>query len=113
MVPELLASQVPLWPESGSEGDHVFMVVAEEEGAKRLIRRQRSLSEKPRIAELTFEPGASVAAVARANGVNANQVFKWRRLLQRGELNEPATTPTSLFPVMFDSGILVWPSNGS
>jgi transposase len=31
---------------------------------------------------LTFEPGASVALVARAHGVNANQVFKWRRELK-------------------------------
>ena len=76
------------------------MVGAEEAGAGRPIRRWRTLSEKRRIAELTFEPGASVAAVARANGVNANQVFKWRRMLQRGELNEPATAPTSLLPVM-------------
>ena len=76
------------------------MVGAEEAGAGRPIRRWRTLSEKRRIAELTFEPGASVAVVARANGVNANQVFKWRRLLQRGELNEDAAAPTSLLPVM-------------
>jgi transposase-like protein len=93
-------TRVPHWHESGSEGDYAFMVVAEEEVARRPIRRWRTLSEKRRIAELTFEPGASVAVVARANGVNANQVFKWRRLLQRGELNEPAPAPTSLLPVM-------------
>jgi transposase len=58
------------------------------------------VSEKRRIAELTLEPGASVALVARAHGVNANQVFKWRRALKRGELNEPTATPTSLLPVM-------------
>jgi transposase len=75
------------------------MVVTEEEGIGRPIRRWRTLSEKRRIAELTFEPGASVAVVARANGVNANQVFKWRRLLKRGELNEPATASASLLPV--------------
>ena len=79
------------------------MVVSEEEGVGRPIRRWRTLSEKRRIAELTFEPGASVAVVARANRVNANQVFKWRRLLKRGELNEPATAPTSLLPVMLSS----------
>jgi transposase len=79
------------------------MVVTEEEGVGRPIRRWRTLSEKRRIAELTIEPGASVAVVARANGVNANQVFKWRRLLKRGELNEPATAPTSLLPVMLSS----------
>jgi transposase len=58
------------------------------------------LSEKRRIAELTLEPGASVALVARAHGVNANQVFKWRRALKRGELSETATPSTSLLPVV-------------
>ena len=66
------------------------MVAAEEAGAGRPVRRWRTSSEKRRIAELTFEPGAIVAVVARANGVNANQVFKWRRALKRGELNERA-----------------------
>ena len=37
--------------------------------------------------------------MARAHGVNANQVFKWRRALKRGELNEPAAASTSLLPV--------------
>jgi len=79
------------------------MVATEGEVAGRPIRRWRTLSEKRRIAELTFEPGASVALVARANGVNANQIFKWRRLLKRGELSEPAPTPTSLLPVMLSA----------
>jgi transposase len=63
-------------------------------------RRFRTVSEKRRIAELTFEPGASVALVARAHGVNANQVFKWRRALTRGELSDPAAASTSLLPVV-------------
>jgi transposase len=61
------------------------------------------VSEKRRIAELTMEPGASVALVARAHGVNANQVFKWRRALTRGELSETATPSTSLLPVVVAS----------
>jgi transposase len=40
-----------------------------------------------------------VALVARAHGVNANQVFKWRRALKRGELSEPAAASTALLPV--------------
>jgi transposase len=60
------------------------------------------VSEKRRIAELTLEAGASVALVARAHGVNANQVFKWRRALKRGELNESAAS-TSLLPVMLSA----------
>jgi transposase len=71
-----------------------------ETGAPRPVRRWRTVSEKRRIAELTLEPGASVALVARAHGVNANQVFKWRRALTRGELSETATPSTSLLPVV-------------
>jgi transposase len=51
--------------------------------------------EKRQIVQLTLQPGASVAEVARAHGVNANQVFKWRRAFERGELVEPC----ALLPV--------------
>jgi transposase len=74
-----------------------------EVGAGRRPRRWRTVSEKRRIAELTFEPGASVALVARAHGVNANQVFKWRRALKRGELDEPSAASTALLPVTVSS----------
>jgi transposase len=76
------------------------MGVAEEAGFVRPVRRWRTVSEKRRIAELTLEPGASVA---RAHGVNANQVFKWRRALKRGELNEPVAASTALLPVMLSA----------
>jgi transposase len=75
------------------------MVQSEIAVAGRRIRRWRSVAEKRRIVELTLEPGASVALVARANGVNANQVFKWRRALERGELVEPGEASTALLPV--------------
>ena len=75
------------------------MVDGLEVGSGRRPRRFRTVSEKRRIAELTFEPGASVALVARAHGVNANQVFKWRRALTRGELSEPMAASTSLLPL--------------
>jgi transposase len=75
------------------------MVDEQEAGTGRRPRRFRTVSEKRRIAELTLEAGASVALVARAHGVNANQVFKWRRALKRGELNEPAAASTALLPV--------------
>jgi len=39
--------------------------------AERRVRRWRSVTGKRRIVELTLEPGASVALVARANGVNS------------------------------------------
>jgi len=62
-------------------------------------RRRHALSEKRRMVELTFQPGASVAQVARANGVNANQLFGWRRSFERGELVEPDFGNTGLLPV--------------
>ena len=50
--------------------------------------------------QLTLRPGASVAEVARAHGVNANQVFKWRRAFERGELSESSV---ALIPVTVTS----------
>ena len=47
------------------------------------LRQRRSIAEKRRIVEETLAPGASVARVARAHGINANQVFGWRRLYLR------------------------------
>ena len=62
-------------------------------------RRRRSLEEKRRIVEETLEPDASVARVARAHGVNANQVFHWRRQYQRGLLGVGKTETMNLLPV--------------
>ena len=56
------------------------------EGGERKKRRWRSAAEKLRIVEESLVPGASVALVARAHEVNANQVFLWRRLHQKGLL---------------------------
>jgi transposase len=51
-------------------------------------RQRRSIAEKRRIIEETLVEGASVARVARAHGINANQVFGWRRLYLAGRLGE-------------------------
>jgi transposase len=51
-------------------------------------RQRRSIAEKRRIVEETLALGASVARVARGHGVNANQVFGWRRLYLAGRLGE-------------------------
>jgi transposase len=61
-------------------------------------RRRRSVQERRRIVEETLAPGASVARIARAYGVNANQVFYWRTLYRRGRLGAPAAE-TALLPV--------------
>ena len=47
-------------------------------------RRTRSLDERKRIVEEALAPGASVAAVARRHGLNANLIFKWIRRSREG-----------------------------
>ena len=49
-------------------------------------RRYRTVEEKRHIVEETLAEGVSVAVVARRHGVNANQVFQWRKLYQSGLL---------------------------
>ena len=58
------------------------------EGSVAAQRQRRSIAEKRRIVEETLAPGASVARVSRVHGVNANQVFGWRRLYLAGRLGE-------------------------
>jgi transposase len=62
-------------------------------------RRRRSVAERRRVVEQTLAPGASVARVARDHGVNANQVFHWRRLYQRGLLGGKVQPAGGLLPV--------------
>ncbi len=64
-------------------------------------RRRYSIAEKRRIVEESFQPGSSVARVARAHGLNANQVFTWRRLYQCGRLggNARQAPAAELLPV--------------
>src|SRR5438046_10731370 len=56
-------------------------------------RRFRTVEEKRRIVEEALEPGASLARVARVHGVNANQLFGWRRLYLQWQ-PEPANRET-------------------
>jgi transposase len=62
-------------------------------------RRRRSVEERRLIVEETMEAGSSVARVAMKHGVNANQVFKWRRLYEAGRLGARAVREVQLLPV--------------
>jgi len=76
-------------------------------------RRRQSVGEKAQIVRLTLEPGASVAEVARAHGVNANQLFKWRRQFERGQLGKADVPPTALLPVAISADDEVTPETTS
>jgi transposase len=67
-------------------------------------RQYRSQELKRQIVEETLAPGASVARVARAHGVNANQVFAWRRQGQRGLLKPRKGATPGLLAVRLVEG---------
>ena len=67
------------------------------EGGKRVYR---TVAEKRRIVELTLQSGASVATVAQAEGVNAHQVFDWRRAYLKGKLEPKGEKSAALLPVV-------------
>jgi transposase-like protein len=68
-------------------------------GAVTAKRRQRAVEEQWRIVDETFAAGTSAARVARAHGVNANQVFLWRGQYRQGLLGPGNTGAVSLLPV--------------
>jgi transposase len=74
-----------------------------EERRSGVRRRQfRSVEQKRQMVQETLVPGASVAIVARRHGVNANQLFSWRRQYRRGVLelvNAPASGESALVPI--------------
>lgn len=49
-------------------------------------RRRWTAAEKLAVVRETYEPGQSVSLVARRHGINANQLFGWRRLERDGAL---------------------------
>ena len=70
-------------------------------------RRQHERSFKAELVKQCLMPGASVAAIALAGGVNANLLFKWRRNHLRA--NRPAAAvaaaaSTVLVPVRVAAG---------
>ena len=76
------------------------MDTVDEAGKRRKVTRvMRSLAEKRAIVEEALRPGASVAAVARQHGVNANLLFGWRRLYEQGLLASH-TRMSALVPVV-------------
>ena len=74
------------------------------------------------MVEETLEPGASVAKVALRYGVNANQVFQWRRLYRDGKLGPVPGNAMKLLPVSvvevesapgYEPADVTYPSSGA
>jgi transposase len=61
--------------------------------------RRRTVEEKCQIVRETLVPGRSVAEVARAHEVNANQVFDWRKQYLEGRL-DPKGKDALMLPVV-------------
>lgn len=63
-------------------------------------RRRFTVGYKRRVVEETLAEGASVSVVARRHDVNANQLFKWRKLYREGLLEETTgTSAAALVPI--------------
>ena len=67
-------------------------------------RRFRSKQERRGIVEETLKPGASVSQIARANDINANQLFAWRKLYREGRLEIPQGS-SALVPVKITEAV--------
>jgi transposase len=70
-------------------------------------RRFWTAEEKRRIVELTLSSSQSVASLARQHGVNANQLFYWRKLYHAGQLAAESSVDASslrLLPVSVADG---------
>jgi transposase len=74
----------------GTSVEHTSGLEASAAGVR--TRKRRSIQEKLQIVRETLQTRASVAVIARHHGVNANQVFAWRRQYQRGQLMEASGT---------------------
>jgi transposase len=102
------------------------------EQAKGAIRRRHDKELKRQVLAECAEPGASVARVAMAHGLNANLVHKWRRLAarqgsssgrSRNEVFVPVTVAPAADPAVADIRIelrrgpvavnVTWPMAGA
>lgn len=72
------------------------------------LRRRYSLEFKRRVVQESMASGASIAAVAMAHGLNANQLHNWRWQYRRGDFGQLANTPT-LLPIHI-TGALTTPA---
>jgi transposase len=61
-------------------------------------RRSWSTAEKERIVAATMEPGAVASEVARAAGIHASQLFRWRQQLCSAAPAAAVFAPVAITP---------------
>jgi transposase len=61
-------------------------------------RRRWSRAEKERIVAAAIEPGAVASEVARAAGIHASQLFRWRQELCAAAPGAPMFSPVAIAP---------------
>lgn len=72
-----------------------------EEGrpARRGVRyRHHPVAFKRAVVEQSLQPGVSVSRLAGEHGINANQVFAWRKAYQEGRLGPATFLPVTVAP---------------
>lgn len=80
-------------------------VISEVRGTGVRRRQFRSIEQKRQMVQETLKPGASVAIIARRHGINANQLFSWRRQFRGGALelaDAPVDEAATLMPVVVE-----------
>ncbi len=76
------------------------MLDVDTSGAKRRHNKRWPKELKREIVAATYLPGSSVSVVARQYDVNANQVFRWRRLSEKsGSTASSSSSSSGLVPV--------------
>ncbi|NTY41589.1 transposase [Burkholderia diffusa] len=65
---------------------------------------------KRRLAELACEPGVSVSKLALEHGLNANQLFRWRRQYRAGLFGTSDATPAMLPITVVDAASAAQPT---
>jgi transposase len=77
--------------------------------------KHHPLAFKRAVVEASLQHGASVARLAREHGINANQIFYWRKLHREGTLGEssPALLPITIEPSAVTASIDEEPPAGN
>jgi transposase len=76
---------------------------------KTLSRRRHSKELKVKVLDACQQPGASVAAIALAHGLNANLVHKWQRNVARATSTAGLSSIDGFVPLPMESAALPLP----